>query len=146
MSSFDVVVIGRGMIGAAAARHLAESGLSTALIGPDEPEDRRAGAGPFSSHPDEGRITRIAARTMIWAELAARSIARYRDIEIRSGIPFYTRTGLAIAVEAIDDWIDSGLVMGSNIHKVDADWLRRTAGIAVTNGLPIAYEGSPIRW
>ena len=36
----DVVVIGRGIIGAPAARHLAEAGHRVVLVGPDEPLDR----------------------------------------------------------------------------------------------------------
>ena len=71
---YDVAVVGRGLIGAAAARHLAESGIKVVLIGPDEPFDRRASSGPFCSHPDEGRITRVAGRTAIWSQVAARSI------------------------------------------------------------------------
>ncbi|MDH3679098.1 MAG: FAD-binding oxidoreductase [Acidimicrobiia bacterium] len=142
-SSVDVAVIGRGLIGSAAGRHLAESGVSTALVGPGEPEDRTTSPGPFSSHADEGRITRIAGRTMIWSDLAARSIARYRDLELRSGITFHTMTGLAVALPTVDDWIDAGLINGSNIRKVEADWLREKTGIAVTNGHPIAFEGKP---
>ena len=86
---YDVAVVGRGLIGASAARHLAESGIKVVLIGPDEPFDRRASSGPFCSHPDEGRITRVAGRTAIWSQLAARSIERYPDIAARSGISFH---------------------------------------------------------
>ena len=36
---YDVIVVGAGMIGSAAARHLAEStGMKVLLIGPEEPE------------------------------------------------------------------------------------------------------------
>ena len=52
---FEIAVIGRGLIGSAAARHLAEAGHRVVLIGPDEPVDRRTSPGPFCSHPDEGR-------------------------------------------------------------------------------------------
>lgn len=143
MTSVDVAVIGRGLIGSAAARHLAESGVSAALIGPAEPADRKASPGPFSSHPDEGRITRIADRRQIWADLAARSIRRYRDIESRSGVRFHTPAGLAVAVADLGDWIDAGLVAGSNIHKVSADSLRSATGISITSGLEIGVEGAP---
>ena len=33
---YDVAVVGRGLIGSAAARHLAESGMQVVVIGPDE--------------------------------------------------------------------------------------------------------------
>lgn len=39
-----IAVIGKGMIGAAAARHLALMGEEVLLIGPDEPQD-------YASHP-----------------------------------------------------------------------------------------------
>jgi len=53
----DVAVIGRGMIGGAAGRHLAEQGHSVALIGPGD---------EYSSHGDAGRITRIVGRAGVW--------------------------------------------------------------------------------
>jgi sarcosine oxidase len=141
MSTVDVAVIGRGLIGSAAARHLAEGGVTTALVGPREPADRKASEGPFSSHADQGRITRIVGRGMVWAELAARSIRRYGDIEDRSGVPFHTRCGLAVARSDLDDWIDAGLIMGSNVRKVDHDWLRQMSGIEIASDVPVAYEG-----
>ncbi|MFT7647899.1 MAG: sarcosine oxidase [Candidatus Poriferisodalaceae bacterium] len=81
------------MIGASAARHLAEHGASVAVVGPTAPGGRY-GDGPFSSHHDEGRITRVTARDAVWATLAARSMARYGDIERRSGIHFHRGAGL----------------------------------------------------
>lgn len=143
MTSVDVAVIGRGPLGAAAARHLAEQGVSTALIGPAEAADRRTSPGPFSSHADAGRITRIAAADRVWAELAMRSIFRYADIGRRSELPFHVVRGLVVAKPDLDDWIDAGLIHGSNVRKVDAGWVRQATGIQIDNGLPLAYEGSP---
>ena len=80
----DVAVIGRGLIGSGAGRHLAESGRSVAVIGPGEPADWNASDGPFSSHHDQGRITRIAGRNAMWTEVAAHACARYADIEARA--------------------------------------------------------------
>jgi len=93
MNPFDFAVIGRGLMGTACARHLAEGGHSVALIGPDEPADPATHDGPFASHHDAGRITRILAHDADWARLSARSIARYRDIGARSGIDFYHPVG-----------------------------------------------------
>ncbi|MGQ3292875.1 MAG: FAD-dependent oxidoreductase, partial [Shinella sp.] len=55
---FDFVVVGRGMMGAAAARHLTKTGASVALVGRGEPADWKSHDGVFSSHYDSGRITR----------------------------------------------------------------------------------------
>jgi sarcosine oxidase len=136
-------VIGRGPLGSAAARHLAEQGVSTALIGAPEPADRATSHGPFSSHADAGRITRIAAKDLVWAELARRSIFRYGDIARRAGVPFHVVRGLVVCRADVDCWIDAGLINGSNIRRVDAGWVREATGIQVGDGLPLAYEGSP---
>ncbi|WP_089718067.1 NAD(P)/FAD-dependent oxidoreductase [Candidatus Entotheonella palauensis] len=93
MTSYDYIVIGKGLMGAAAARHLAAESQSVAVIGPDEPADRASHQGIFGSHYDEGRITRILDPDPIWAQLAQRSLNRYRDIETQSGIAFYHEVG-----------------------------------------------------
>lgn len=139
----DVAVVGRGMIGAAAARHLAENGINTALIGPGEPADRRTSDGPFCSHPDEGRITRIAGRTAIWSELAARSIARYGDIAERSGIEFHTARGLASVGPDAEKWVANSQSFGGDAQMVHRDWLAKATGIVIDSGHPIVFEGAP---
>jgi len=90
---YEYIVVGKGLMGAAAARHLSAHSPGVALIGPDEPSDRVAHTGVFGSHYDEGRITRILDPDRIWALLAQRSIARYRDIERQSGIAYYHEVG-----------------------------------------------------
>ncbi len=90
---FDVIVVGKGMIGSAAARHLSDAGAKVALIGPDEPANLATHNGVFASHYDQGRLAHRSARHPIWAHLAARSLAAYRTIESRSGVPFYTVRG-----------------------------------------------------
>ena len=142
----DIAVIGRGLVGAAAARHLAELGHDVALIGPDEPADRVRSAGPFSSHPDEGRITRIAGRTRVWSELAARSIARYGDIAQRSGISFHSPRAVAVAVDDAAGWVQRGAGLGSDVRLVTPEWLRAETGIALQNGKPVLFEGVPSGW
>ncbi|ASW07042.1 FAD-binding oxidoreductase [Rhizobium sp. 11515TR] len=93
---FRFIVVGRGMMGAAAARHLANQTDGVAVIGPDEPEDRASHQGVFGSHYDEGRITRTIDPDTDWARLANRSIGRYADIERDSGIQFYAPVGCLV--------------------------------------------------
>ncbi len=95
--TFDFIIVGKGMMGAAAARHLAKSGAKIALIGPDEPEDWASHNGVFSSHYDNGRITRTIDSDPVWALLAQRSIERYGDIASGSGVDFYSEAGCLIA-------------------------------------------------
>jgi sarcosine oxidase len=94
---FDIAVIGKGMMGAAAARYLAQDGVNVALIGPDEPEHRQTHDGVFASHYDAGRITRTIDDDPNWALLARRSIDRYRELETKSGLHFYDEVGCVIA-------------------------------------------------
>jgi sarcosine oxidase len=93
MADFKYIIIGAGMMGAAAARHLSAQTDGVALIGPAEPGDRKTHNGVFSSHYDEARITRGFDGDPVWGELAQRSIRRYAEIEAQSGIHFYTEAG-----------------------------------------------------
>ena len=93
----SIAVIGRGLIGSAAARHLANAGQDVTLIGPVEPADKRTHQGVFASHYDEGRITRKNATDIFWAEASIASIARYRMIEANSGIAFFSPVGALMA-------------------------------------------------
>ncbi|XP_077989571.1 uncharacterized protein LOC144443862 [Glandiceps talaboti] len=95
-SHYDICIVGAGMIGSAAARHatLISPSLKVCLIGPKEPKDiQECNHGIFGSHYDEGRITRSLDPDPIWAELGQRSIARYRDLEQRTGVKFYNDVG-----------------------------------------------------
>ncbi|CAB9525527.1 FAD dependent oxidoreductase [Seminavis robusta] len=98
---YDLAVVGRGMIGSAAARHAAvlllgqkakeEVSVKIALIGPSEDDSTKE---VYGAHYDEGRITRKTDPDPIWAELASRSIDRYPDISIGSSCSsFYQECG-----------------------------------------------------
>ncbi len=101
MTIFDFAVIGKGLIGSAALRHLTikfpES--KVCMIGPDEPQDRRTHNGVFASHYDQGRITRVLDPSPQWGQLARESIAQYPIIEAASGIRFHHRVGCLRATD-----------------------------------------------
>jgi len=121
---FDFVVVGRGMMGAAAARHLSRTGASVALVGRGEPADWKAHDGVFASHYDSGRITRTIDQDRDWALLANRSIARYREIEEESGIAFYGETGCLISGHAGGDFVSSVAAVAAR-YGLDAPLLDR---------------------
>ncbi len=89
---FDFIVIGKGLIGSAAARYLSMRG-QTAVIGPDEPPDLQTHEGVFASHYDQGRITRQLNQDEVWAALARLSVAQYPMLEAESGIRFHYQVG-----------------------------------------------------
>ncbi|GAK69222.1 putative oxidoreductase [Agrobacterium rubi TR3 = NBRC 13261] len=95
-TQFKYIVVGAGMMGAAAARHLTGKSDGVALIGPGEPADIKNHTGVFASHYDAARITRTIDGNADWARLANRSIARYAEIERESGVEFYGEVGCLI--------------------------------------------------
>ena len=101
MTIYDIAVIGKGLIGSAAARHLASNfpELKICVVGPDEPENRLTHKGVFSSHYDQGRITRVLDPSPLWGHLARESIAQYPVIEAVSGIQFHHRVGCLRATD-----------------------------------------------
>lgn len=100
-SIFDFIVIGRGLIGSAAARYLTGSGATVALIGPEEPADPASHDGVFSSHYDNSRIVRRTTRDMQWANLAQRSLRAYGEIQRETGARFlYERPGIHLVPAA----------------------------------------------
>lgn len=102
-----LAVIGRGLIGSGAARHLSAAGHDVTLIGPSEPADYATHKGVFASHYDEGRITRGLDPYPFWSKVSRASIARYRAIEAQSGLRFYSEVGILMAGPAGSDPINN---------------------------------------
>ena len=143
---YEIAVIGGGgMIGAAAARHLVEAGRRIVVVAAPEPDDWSSGTGPFASHYDAARITRVMAADPVWAELAHRSIARYADLERRSGVTFHRPCGLAWIGPDLEDVITNATDRGADARRVSRDWLYAVTGIRVPDiGTPeAALEAGP---
>ncbi|MBT8078484.1 MAG: FAD-binding oxidoreductase [Gammaproteobacteria bacterium] len=85
---FNIAIIGAGLLGSAAARHLTQVTDDVALIGPGEPANRKTHTGVFASHYDASRLIRVVDPDLVWATLAKRSLSRHREIERESGIKF----------------------------------------------------------
>ncbi|MEM9654732.1 MAG: FAD-binding oxidoreductase [Actinomycetota bacterium] len=118
------VVIGNGLIGSAAGRHLAAFGSSVAIVGPGEPASPETHDGVFSSHYDQGRLCTYASRDPIWGPIGACAIAGFPALEEASGISFHRGVGWVRAVRltaeqraATDRWYAQ---------------LERTTGVAAT--------------
>ncbi|HEY5405456.1 MAG TPA: FAD-binding oxidoreductase [Ginsengibacter sp.] len=103
---FDYIVIGKGLIGSAAARYLSQSQKSIAIIGPDEHPDVNE-AIVFSSHYDQGRVQRIIGTDPVWTSLNLQSSAQYNFLEKESGITFHSGVGcLYVNPIGTDDYLE----------------------------------------
>jgi sarcosine oxidase len=84
-----IAVVGRGPMGSAAARHLAEAGEDVVLVGPEEPTDPEQHVGPFASHYDEGRQAEFAAHNVGISRLSRASADAFHGLQKRTGVEFY---------------------------------------------------------
>ncbi|MGI9608030.1 MAG: NAD(P)/FAD-dependent oxidoreductase [Acidimicrobiales bacterium] len=121
VGSVDVVVVGRGLLGSSAARHLTELGAAVSLVGPGEPVERRRHQGVFGSHYDSARITRVIDRDPYYARVSAESIGRYAEIEAGSGVEFFHPVG-HVAVSPMAEYT-AHLVEAARVHQLDYDVL-----------------------
>lgn len=87
MSTFEVLVVGAGPIGAATARWLAEENHRVTVVGPREPESHADATTPWSGHYDQGRIGAIDAM-YVPTVLGTRAMRRFPALEESSGITF----------------------------------------------------------
>ena len=94
---FDVAVIGAGLMGSAAARHLTLSGAKVALIGPPEPEVKVGHDGVFASHYDQARVSRKLDSNRDWSRLSEASIDRYGIVAEAGDQSFFSAVGSIMA-------------------------------------------------
>ncbi len=78
---FDVAIIGGGMLGASAARHLSENDYSVAVIAPPEPSTIEKHEGPFGAHYDVSRSSRTLYVDPVEYELSQRAQVANSSIE-----------------------------------------------------------------
>jgi sarcosine oxidase len=118
---FDVVVMGAGMFGAAAAKYLGQSGARVLLVGPPEPRQlRQADPRAFGAYFDQARICRRLGWDDVWGTLDASSLNRFAAIEESSGIRFFHEVGSLVLMAnsigrrssaMVDRCIDSGITV-----------------------------------
>jgi glycine/D-amino acid oxidase-like deaminating enzyme len=123
LMEFEVIVVGAGMMGSAAARHLALLGKAVALIGPEEPADKAAHTGVFGSHYDQARITRALDSDLDWSRFAMQSIARYGEIEKAADHRFFHEVGSLMAGPVAgehSDFVRDCARVGDK-HQIDFD-------------------------
>lgn len=102
---FDTVVIGKGLIGSATARHLSLVQKKLAIIGPDEPQDLQQ-ATVFASHYDSGRVQRLIGHNDAMTQLNLLSVRQYPSLQAESGIEFHGGEGcLYVNPNGLDSYL-----------------------------------------
>lgn len=91
-SNFDTIIIGKGLVGAAAAKYLSKSYKKVAIIGPEEPQNNNS-ALVYASHYDQARVQRIIGKDEVWTRLNYDSVLQYEAIQKESGIDFHKGVG-----------------------------------------------------
>ena len=127
---YKIAVIGRGLIGSAAGRHLSMISDGIAVIGPNEPEDPVKHEGVFASHYDEGRMVRFVDPQISWSITAKRSIERFLQLQMDSGINFFTTSGyLGLQGPEFLDYLEgsefSAKTVNANFKRINSDEIRK---------------------
>ena len=87
MKTFDVCIVGAGVMGASAACELARDGLSVALI------DQSTLPNPRAASIDHSKVFRFAYPDPFYVNLAMDALDRWRELESVSGVRMLTKTG-----------------------------------------------------
>ena len=143
---YDVAVVGSGMLGSSAARHLADAGCDVVLVGQPEPADRRSHTGVFASHHDIARVCRTIDPDPLRAWLAQRSVEQFEMLMARTDVRCTSGTG-HLWVEA-SDGID---LLAIADERFDLGCSRRPAAgamadmayLSIPEGLDTMYEPAP---
>jgi sarcosine oxidase len=87
MQTFDVAIIGAGVMGAAAACELAREGATVAMV------DQSLAPNPRAASVDHSKVFRFAYPDPLYVKLAVDSLNRWRKIESETGTRLLTQTG-----------------------------------------------------
>jgi len=87
MHTFDVVIVGGGVMGASAACELEGDGATVALI------DQSLLPNPRAASVDHSKVFRYAYPEPFYVGLAIDALKRWHDIELKTGIHVLTQTG-----------------------------------------------------
>ena len=87
MQTFDVAIVGAGVMGAAAACELAREGAIVALI------DQSAMPNPRAASIDHSKVFRFAYPDPFYVKLAVDALRRWRELESQTGTRLLTQTG-----------------------------------------------------
>ena len=91
---YDFLVVGKGLMGAAATRYLSQVSNNVAVIGPDEPANHETHTGIYGAHYDQARIiSQIIKREAIWATFSHTTLSQMAVLEAALGEPIWKPVG-----------------------------------------------------
>ncbi len=135
-----VIVVGGGLFGSAAARHLAEAGVSTLVVtSPEHPGEGQV-PGPRASHYDQGRIVRRGGSDPVMVEARGRTMDRLPDVAARSGVDFFTHRTLVTLTPDAERELALSLSHGADVERCPTETVTERFGIAS----PAGFEGDAI--
>ena len=115
MKHFNLIVIGKGLVGSAAAKYLSNDDSNVAVIGPDEPTDYDESI-VFGSHYDQTRVQRIIGKDQVWTKLNLNSVKQYAYLQKQSGVYFHHPVGcLYVNPIGKDEYLQNAEVLGKSL-------------------------------
>ena len=126
---YDTIIIGRGLIGTAAAKYLSRTKKRVALIGPDEATTAREKI-VFASHYDATRIQGLVGKDAITTILNQQSAHAFAQLENETGIQFRSEEGcLTVFPDNADFFIKEYETRAKNFdipYRIaeSGDWLK----------------------
>lgn len=146
-----IVVVGNGLVGSAAGRHLAAAGHDVVIVGPDEPVDPARHSGVFASHYDEGRLVSGFSRDPVWDVLCRRSVVAYDQLQDLTGMPIHHRVGRVSASAMSDEerdrlatWLATVDPEGDTVRlhpQGDVGWRAAAPMLSIPDSFDVLVEG-----
>ncbi len=134
-ADFDVIVVGGGVMGTAAARSLAERGRATLLL------ERSTIGHTHGSSGGPNRIFRLAYHHPDYVELARRALEAWRALEARADRRLLITTGGIDAGEASRVCAEAMDAAGVGYREVDADAVgERWPALRFDRGVPLFVQ------
>ncbi|HYI47040.1 MAG TPA: FAD-dependent oxidoreductase [Allosphingosinicella sp.] len=130
----EVIVVGAGVFGVWTARKLQEAGHRVRLIDAWGPAHARASSG------GESRMTRAGyGADAVYTRMAWDSLAEWRSLSDRSGLPVFHRTGVLFFAPRIDDYFEQSIAVHRRlrlpIEVLDGRTLRRRFAMIDFSGI-----------
>ena len=120
---FEHIVIGKGLVGSAAAKYLSAASRRVAVIGPDEPNPNDESV-VYASHYDQARVQRIIGTDEVWTRLNLDSVNQYENIQAQSGVFFHGSVGcLYVNPYGKDHYLENADALGQKFNQSHRTYL-----------------------